>query len=132
MNSADSYNPLPKHILYFQQLAEDPRKLSIPETTQENLEPILPLCFLNIRNKNMKSWTHPASPSLNESTTYPHTIKALKTTKITKLGLCLLPLPQHFVFNRRFTTSELKSKFVFTPPRKWSQTTGFQVWFTKH
>ena len=118
MNSADSYNPLPKHILYFQQLAEDPRKLSIPETTQENLEPILPLCSLNIRNKNMKSWTHPASPSLNESTIYPHTIKALKTTKITKLGLGLLPPPPAFCFQQKVHNIRIEKQIHIHPSQE--------------
>ena len=55
-------------------------------------------------------------------TTYPPTIKALQTTKITKLGP-LSPL----VFHRRFTISELKNKFMFLPPGKQSRIAEFQL-----
>ena len=52
------------------------------------------------------------------------TIKALQTTKITKLVLLSLsPL----VFNRRLKKSEFKSKFLFSAPGKRSRIVGFEL-----
>ena len=85
--------------------------------------------LINIRNKIWKLGFTLRPPSLNKTknikdmisagpkqdilphatTTHPTTIKELQTTKITKLYLqALLSL----VFNRRFTISELKRKFI--------------------
>ena len=53
------------------------------------------------------------------TTTHPLTVKALEITKITKLGL---PFLTPLVFNRRFTVSQSKSKFIFCLSEKRSLT----------
>ena len=54
----------------------------------------------------------------------PHPHLQLKNSKITTLGLLF--------FKRRFMISELKSKFIFSPPRKQPWNTGFEFWFANH
>ena len=127
MNSADFYTPLPKNILYFQQLTRDsiypwshtgkswthPTSLFswlTSETKRWNLGLTLhPPSLTKTRNTKDGIFAGPKQDFLlHTNTTYPQTIKALQTTKIAKLG---------FGFNIRFTISELKSKFIFTPPR---------------
>ena len=56
---------------------------------------------------------------IHATTTYTSTNKTLQTTKKKKkLGLLFLP---SLVFNRKFTTSELKSKYIFCHPDKQTQ-----------
>ena len=73
------------------------------------------MCFQVALNKLVD-----ASPS------HPPTIKALQTTK--KLAFFSPPL----VFKRRFAIPELKIRFIFSPPGKQSQSTGFELLFANH
>ena len=50
-------------------------------------------------------------------------IKALQTAKITKWAFYLSPL----VFNRKLTISEMKSKFIFSPPGKRTPITEMEL-----
>ena len=48
------------------------KSLSIPAATQEYLNtPCSFISLINIRNKKMKSWTHPASPASNKTRNLP-------------------------------------------------------------
>ena len=99
--------------------------------------------LINIRNKKMKSWTHLPSPRntkdvfsarskhdfLFQPTTTHLPIKALQTTKITKLGL---PFLFTVVFNRKSTISELKRKFIFSPLKKWSPIARLELLNANH
>ena len=106
--------------------------------------PRLLVPLINIRNEKIKSWLTlrphswiepgtqkiSASPKqdflLHVTTSRPPTIKALRTTKITKLGLEFLP---SLVFNWRFTIPGLKSKYMCSPTGKRSWTTRAEIWF---
>ena len=66
---------------------------------------------------------------LQATANHPPTVKALPTTKITKLGL--LPFPP-MLFKRRFTISELKSKSIFSTPGKQSWTAKLEFGLANH
>ena len=70
---------------------------------------------------------HP--PAFATFPTSPSSHLQLKHSKITTLGLLSLST---LVLKRRFAISELKSKFIFSPPRKWSWTAGPELWFANY
>ena len=113
--------------------------------------------LFNIENKKIKSWTtlHPSplnetrnvppshfttlspfSPSQHHRPptfltfpTLPPSHLQLKHSKKKNIRSSLSPT---LVFKRRFTLLELKSKFMFFPPRRRSWTTGLELWFGNH
>ena len=113
MNSTQPHTPLPKNILCFQQLWEDPRRLCPSLRSHKKIlnPPYLFVPLINITNEKWNFGLTLHHPSLNKTrntkdatsagpnqsfmlhtnTTYPPTIKALPTTK-TKLGLLSFPL----------------------------------------
>ena len=82
------------------------------QTKDENLDSS---CELYQEHKEEIS-ASPKHDSLPQpTTTQRSTFKVLETTKITKLGLLFLP---PLFFNRSFTTSKSKNKFIFLTPEK--------------
>ena len=147
-NSTHHHTLLPKHIFYFEQLTEDVTRVFPPldharkswthpttlmpwltsETKIWNLPLTLRPPSLNrIRNTQNVILPDPKQDYLLHTTTHPSTNN--KSIPNWKKTLLLLP---SLNFNRRFTMSELKSKFTFSPPGKHSPTTGFELWFANY
>ena len=55
--------PLPKHIIYFEELEEDLRRIFSSLWSRKEImnSPHLLIPLINIRNKKMESWTHTVS-----------------------------------------------------------------------
>ena len=70
--------------------------LSIPVGTQENLQPILFVPLINIRNKKIKSWIHPDSlPWIKTGTSYLTTLLPFPPSHL----ITLLPFPPSHLTN---------------------------------